>query len=55
MTEGADCLAIGDRGIFEKLIKQYKAESEDCCILKTSLNSRTRLASAALKPFKGSL
>ena len=28
-TEGADCVAIGDKEIFEKLNKQYKAESED--------------------------
>ena len=28
-TEGADCVAIGDWGIFEKFIKQYKVKSED--------------------------
>ena len=28
-TEVADCVAIGDWGIFEKFIKQYKAKSED--------------------------
>ncbi len=28
-TEGADCVAIGDWGIFENFAKYYKVKSED--------------------------
>jgi hypothetical protein len=37
-TEGADCVAIGDWGIFEKSNKQLKVKSEDFDKLNNSLS-----------------
>ncbi len=34
-TEGADCEAIGDWGIFENYAKQQKVKSEDFCFYTT--------------------